>query len=253
MSICAKKWCCSSGQVAESPATQPRGATRYAAIIEEIFRVRHQPGQRSFEFERDDIVAAASKLGLRLPKNLGDVIYSFRYRAQLPEPVLATAPSGQTWIIRSVGRSRYKFALVLDTPLVPNANLTATKIPDATPGMIAKYAFGNEQGVLARVRYNRLLDIFLGIACYSLQNHFRTSVAGVGQVETDEIYVALDKAGTHYVLPVQAKGAQDRLSRVQVEQDIALCADKLPDLVCRPVGTQAIDGLDRAVRVRRGG
>lgn len=219
---------------------RPRSATRYRAIIEEIFRVRREPGQRSFEFERDDIVVAASKLGLRLPKNLGDVIYSFRYRTQLPERVLATAPAGQTWIIRSIGRSRYKFVLVLDTPLVPNVNLTATKIPDATPGMIARYAFGNEQGVLARIRYNRLLDIFLGIACYSLQNHFRTSVAGVGQVETDEIYVALDKAGTHYVVPVQAKGPQDRLSRVQVEQDIALCADKLPDLVCRPIGTQAI-------------
>ena len=239
---------------------QPQSATRYAAIIEEIFRHRHQPGQRSVDFERDDIVTAAGKLGLPLPKNLGDVIYSFRYRAQLPERVLAAAPAGQTWIIRSIGRSRYKFALVSDSPLVPNANLAATKIPDATPGMIARYAFGNEQGVLARIRYNRLLDIFLGIACYSLQNHFRTSVAGVGQVETDEIYVALDKAGTHYVVPVQAKGPQDRLSRVQVEQDMALCADKLPDLVCRPVGTQAVGGdlialfefeeVDEDIRIR---
>ena len=92
--------------------------------------------------------------------------------------------------------------------------------------------------MLARVRYNRLIDIFLGITCYSLQNHFRTTVKDMGQVETDEVYVGVDKGGSHYVVPIQAKGGNDKLNRVQIEQDIALCADKLPSLVCRPVGTQ---------------
>ena len=98
----------------------------------------------------------------------------------------------------------------------------------------------DEQAVLARVRYNRLIDIFLGIACYSLQNHLRTTVPDMGQVETDEIYVGVDKSGSHYVVPVQAKSGNDELNRVQIEQDIALCADKLPSLICRPVGTQFI-------------
>ena len=122
----------------------------------------------------------------------------------------------------------------------PNPALAVTKIPDATPGLIAKYAFGDEQALLARVRYNRLVDIFLGIVCYSLQNHLRTTVSGMGQVETDEIYVGVDKSGSHYVIPVQAKGGDDRLSRVQIEQDLALCADKLPSLACRPVGAQFV-------------
>ena len=39
-----------------------------------------------------------------------------------------------------------------------------------------------------------------------------------------------------YVIPVQAKSGNDRLSRVQIEQDVALCASKLPSLICRPVG-----------------
>ncbi len=30
------------------------------------------------------------------------------------------------------------------------------------------------------------------------------------------------------------------LSRVQIEQDIALCADRLPSLICRPVGVQSM-------------
>ena len=175
-------------------------------------------------------------MNVELPKNLGDIIYSFRYRTDLPASILSTAPEGETWIIRSAGRSRYRFVLVGTTPLTPNPNLAVTKIPDATPGIIAKYTFSDEQAVLARVRYNRLIDIFLGITCYSLQNHFRTTVPDMGQVETDEMYVGVDRSGAHYVIPVQAKSGNDRLRRVQIEQDVALCASKLPSLICRPVG-----------------
>lgn len=174
-----------------------RGTNRYARIVESVFHAHYEAGQSRVEFEREEIIGAAARLNIELPKNLGDVIYGFRYRVPLPESILATAPPGHAWIIRPAGKGRYRFALVGDTPLEPNPNLAKTKIPDATPGMIAKYAFGNEQGVLARIRYNRLLDVFLGIACYSLQNHFRTTVPDLGQIETDEIYVGVDKRGVH--------------------------------------------------------
>lgn len=211
---------------------------RYYAIVEAIFRAHYRSGEEDVAFEREDIVRYANELHIEVPKNLGDVIYSFRYRSPLPQSILATAPLGKTWIIRSAGRSKYRFVLVADTPLAPNPNLVVTKVPDATPGIITKYAFSDEQAVLALVRYNRLIDIFLGIACYSLQNHLRTTVSGLGQVETDEVYVGLDRSGSHYVVPVQAKGGSDRLSRVQIEQDIEVCAEKLPSLICQPVGLQ---------------
>jgi hypothetical protein len=62
----------------------------------------------------------------------------------------------------------------------------------------------------------------------------------LGQVETDEIYLGVDRRGAQYVLPVQAKGGNDTLSIVQIEQDIALCGSKFPDLICRPVGAQFV-------------
>jgi hypothetical protein len=128
--------------------------------------------------------------------------------------------------------------LVPDISLVPSPSLAETKVPDGTPGVVAKYALSDEQALLALVRYNRLIDIFLGIACYSLQNHLRTAVPSIGQVETDELYVGVNKQGVHYVIPVQAKAGNDRLSIVQIEQDIAVCISKFPSLVCRPVGAQ---------------
>ena len=210
---------------------------RYASLIEAIFRAKFVRGQRHADFQSQDIIDFASKLSIELPRNPPDVIYSFRYRTGLPSSILAEAPEGEEWIIRPAGRGRYRFALVSAIPLTPNANLAITKVPDATPGIISKYAFSDEQAILARLRYNRLVDVFLGIACYSLQNHLRTTVPTMGQVETDEIYIGLDKSGSHYVAPVQAKSRNDRLSRVQVEQDIALCAHRFPSLICRPIGT----------------
>jgi hypothetical protein len=60
----------------------------------------------------------------------------------------------------------------------------------------------------------------------------------MGQVETDEIYIGIDKRGAHYVLPIQAKGRIDRIGIVQIEQDIAVCKDKYPNLICRPLAAQ---------------
>ncbi len=214
---------------------------RYTQLIEEIFFKYYKEGNTEIEFERSDISRAAEKLKIVLPKNLGDVLYSFRYRTQLPDSITAKAPSGSEWVIRAAGRSRYKFVLVTRSAIAPSDVLVETKIPDATPGIIAKYALNDEQALLAKLRYNRLVDIFTGLACYSLQNHLRTTVAGMGQVETDELYIGIDKRGVQYVLPVQAKGGADRIGIIQIEQDIALCAAKFPDLVCRPLAAQFME------------
>ena len=83
-----------------------------------------------------------------------------------------------------------------------------------------------------------MVDVFLGIASYSLQNHLRTTVEGIGQIEIDEIYIGLDRHGRQYVMPVQAKGGVDQLSAVQAKQDIACCAEKFPNLICRALSAQ---------------
>ncbi|MFN2507427.1 MAG: hypothetical protein ABR589_01490 [Chthoniobacterales bacterium] len=83
-----------------------------------------------------------------------------------------------------------------------------------------------------------MVDLFTGLTCYSLQSHLRSSVAGIGGVETDELYVGVDRHGVHYVLPVEAKGAREHLGVVQIEDAIALCAEKFSTLVCRPIAAQ---------------
>ena len=214
------------------------GESRYAKIIEEIFFSHYRRRIKKFEFRREELVSAANKVQVTLPKNLGDIIYSFRYRAQLPERVARTAPKGKEWIIRPAGPARYRFELVELATIVPNKLLAEIKVPDSTSGIVAMYALNDEQALLARLRYNRLIDVFTGVTCYSLQSHLRTAVPNLGQVETDEVYVGVDRRGAHYVFPVQAKGGTDNLSVVQIEQDFAMCGSKFADLICRPIGAQ---------------
>jgi hypothetical protein len=219
-----------------------KSPNRYLRIIEAIFRSHYSSGCKEFVFKRDEIVTTAKKLRIATPKNIGDLVYALRYRTALPPAIVRSAPKGKQWMIRAAGPAKYRFVLVPEWNLVPNPQMLEVKVPDSTPGIIEKYALSDEQALLAKLRYNRLVDVFSGLTCYSLQNHLRTSVADMGQVETDEIYVGVDRQGAHYVLPVQAKGGSDKLSLVQIEQDFALAAEKFPDLVCRAIAAQFMAG-----------
>ena len=213
-------------------------SNRYSALIEKIFFDSYKKGKTALDFERPDLKRAATSLKIELPENLGDVLYSMRFRVPMPASVLATQPVGYEWVIELAGRTKYRFRLVKKNRIVPNNSLVNVKIPDNTPEVIAAYALDDEQALLAKVRYNRLIDIFLGLTTFSLQNHLRTTVKSIGQIEIDELYVGMDKFGCHYVIPVQAKGGSDQISIVQTLQDIAWCEGRFPHLRCRPLSVQ---------------
>jgi len=219
-------------------------------IIARIFSKRYQPGMQAMPFRRNNLVEAAEALGIPRPKNLGDIIYSLRYRVPLPDSIRSTAPVGREWAIFPGGQAIYVLRLTSINVIEPRAGLQIIRVPDATPGLISRYAMSDEQALLAKLRYNRLLDVFTGLACYPLQSHLRTSVKirkalGSGdssfQVETDDLYVGLDKYGAHYVLPVQAKGGSDALSVVQIWQDFLVAHQKFQELIARPVAAQFME------------
>ncbi len=222
----------------KEPAATPKRPNRYAAIIGTIFKNHYKPGKTQFEFSRGEFVDIARSLDIVLPKNLGDTIYSFRFRTALPPEIVATATKGTEWGIELAGKGQYRFKLGKLIRILPRPDLIAIKIPDATPEIIAAYALTHEQSLLAKVRYNRLIDIFLGIASYSLQNHLQTFVKDMGQIEIDEVYVGVNRHGQQFVVPVQAKGGTDQLGVTQTRQDIACCVQKFPRITCRPVSAQ---------------
>lgn len=213
---------------------------RYGALIENIFWKFYTKDDVHVKFIRTDIEDMAVELDIELPKNIGDIIYSFKFRTSLPQSIMETAKTDLEWVIKNIGRAKYAFEQVKFARILPDPMMATIKLPDATPSIVGKYALEDEQALLTKLRYNRLIDIFTSVTCYSLQNHLRTTVPNIGQVETDEIYVGIDKTGKQYVFPIQAKGGADEIGTVQIEQDILLCRHKYPTLICRPIAAQFI-------------
>jgi hypothetical protein len=143
-------------------------------------------------------------------------------------------------LILGAGAARYRFRLSRMAYVRPTNGLLVRKIPDATPEIISRYALSDKQALLAKIRYNRLIDIFLGITAYSLQNHLRTTIVNYGQIEIDELYVGLDSKGAQYIVPVQAKGGNDVLGVIQTILDTVFCQtqERYQDCVPRPVSAR---------------
>jgi hypothetical protein len=120
-------------------------------------------------------------------------------------------------------------------PLYPaNANL---EVHLGHPA-VRRFKLNDEQAVLARIRYNRLIDIFCRCVAYSLQNHLRTNIQGVGQIEIDELYVGANRQGEHFIIPVQVKREKDRLGVSQLLQDLEYCEKAHFGMQPRAIGAQ---------------
>lgn len=217
--------------------------SRQSQIVSAVFLDRYAEGKTSIPFSRQDLFDACEEHGIEPLKNMGDgALYSYRYRAKWPPAIQERQPEGKEWVILGRGIAQYEFRLVSASNILPNQHLVATKVPEATPEIIKRYAFTDEQALLARIRYNRLVDMFFGITAYSLQNHLRTTVDAIGQIEIDEIYVGVDRYGRHFVIPAQAKVGNDKIGYAQLYQDLAYCVEKYPRLVCRALAAKFMSG-----------
>ena len=106
----------------------------------------------------------------------------------LPPDILSTAPKGMEWVIELAGRALYRFRLTKLANIVPNPSISSElKIPDATPEIIVAYAFSDEQALLAKVRYNRLVENF------PRANHVFTSKSPENDGEGDGRFANRDR------------------------------------------------------------
>src|SRR5438552_18607874 len=95
----------------KAASSKPTAKGMYSSVIEKVFAAKFKPGAKHVDFSRDDLEAAAETLEVD-PKNVGDLIYSFRYRRPLPESIRTKAPANHVWIIRGTGAAQYRLAAV---------------------------------------------------------------------------------------------------------------------------------------------
>jgi hypothetical protein len=218
---------------------QAQEEKRYARLFTEIFQKRYTPEATELPYTLNELREVQRDLNIKID-NLPDVAYAYRSgRFEVPKEILEKG----YWVIEGVGRGKYKFVKLTRDPhiTIPN-DLYIIEIPDATPDIVLKYTGKNEQALLSKIRYNRLLDIFLSITAYHLQGHFRSTVKGIGQVEIDELYVGVDAEGQGYIMPIEAKsvGSKERLGVIQIRQMILFAQQKYSNLNLRPVGIKPL-------------
>src|SRR5262245_54093732 len=79
----------------------------YASTLCAIFTDRYQSGRQEIAFTREDVMRRSEG---RI-KNIGDLVYSFRYRSKMPRQIAETVKEPEGWIIVPRGTARY--ALVI--------------------------------------------------------------------------------------------------------------------------------------------
>lgn len=212
----------------------------YDQVMIRLFKKVYKPELDVLPFIKEDLVNLCKEMGITI-NNVPDVPYHYRTgRSDLPKEILGTG----NWVIEGTGKGKYNFVRLKRAPYIDIPDdLYVTQIPEATPDIILKYGGTDEQAILTRVRYNRLIDTFLSITAYHLQSHFRSTVEELGQVEIDDLYLGVDTDGKWYVIPIEAKsvGKKERLGLVQVKQMILFARQDYKGLILRPVGIKPLE------------
>lgn len=209
----------------------------YDQVIIELFQSLYKKGATQLPFFKSDIERVATDLRLSI-RNLPDITYTYRSgRSPLPAEILKYG----YWAIDGAGKSKYVFVKMSRAPYfdLPE-DMDRTSIPDATPQILLEYQSNDEQAMLARIRYNRLVDTFTGLTAYELQGHFRTTIAGLGQVEIDDLYLGVNEDGEWSVMPIEAKVGNELLGVVQIRALTLFARSRFPKLRIRPLGIKSL-------------
>jgi hypothetical protein len=213
--------------------------TDYDQVILEVFRTHYQGMVERLEFSKDELASACERHRITV-RNIPDIIYTFRVRRDLPAAIASTGH----WAIEPAGRGAYAFRPLRNPPRfdIRLGDHAPVDIYNAIPEVVEPLLRDDEQSLLTRVLYNRLVDIFTGLTCFHIQNHYRSFVADFGEVEVDALYVGVNREGGLFVIPAEAKsvGETDLIGRVQMSQMARLVRQDFPQLNRRIVAIKAL-------------
>ncbi|MFQ5912516.1 MAG: hypothetical protein ACE5JS_04985 [Nitrospinota bacterium] len=225
---------------------EPQKIRAYDTLISEVFQRHYEKGSSYLVFQKDELAEACRTHGLTV-RNIPDIIYTYRVRSTLPDRILATGH----WIIEPAGRGNYAFRMLRNPPRfdIPLTDYAPVDIPNAIPEVVESFLRYDEQSLLTRILYNRLIDIFTGLTCFHIQNHYRSSIKDLGQVELDALYVGVNKNGALFVLPVEGKSEAptEMIGRIQIWQMAKLVRQDFEKLGRRILAVKALP--DRTIGI----
>ena len=177
-------------------------ANRYEALFVALWRHAkvdaQDPGR--VEFAKEDFVFHGKKMqeyGLVASpldiKNIPDIIYTYRARANLPAEILAHG----NFAVIGRGKGLYAFVSIpIPNRFVLPGSMKVVPLANQIPQWVRPYMQNDEQGMLTMLQVNNLVAVHLGLqSAFRLQSHLRCGVPSYGQVEVDKLYIGKGLAG----------------------------------------------------------
>lgn len=210
------------------------GAGIYKSILLWVFQHRpREEGTGNLLFSQADLRQAAKELGVEV-RNYPDLTYNLRSRSALPPEIIE---AGFTTIAVR-GRGQYALVTAEDKIEIPPRTKVIRISTTAIPWAVRDILRADEQSILSAVRYLDIVSHFMGVKCYHLQGHLRTSGALGQQVEADDVWVAAVGNQGRQILPIEAKGPRERLGRHQMMSTIDAVVAKIPGFPVVPLAVQ---------------
>ncbi|HEX6511681.1 MAG TPA: hypothetical protein VF157_05240 [Chloroflexota bacterium] len=120
--------------------------------------------------------------------------------------------------------------------VTPDPARTEIRVLDTTPAVVEKFASHRGEALLARVRYNRLVELFTAAACYLLP----TDCGSYNSEAVVDLYVGVTRRGAECIFPVHAVASRKRLYLEVVERSRLICASRFRTLLCRPIAAHSL-------------
>lgn len=218
----------------------------YTPILLAIFRRKYVPGATVVTFTLEELRAELLAAGLQA-RNVADLVYRMKSRTILPEEITSKGFR----VLEITGRGVYALTVADSTLITYPEPTEVIDVQDRTPHAVRRLLaddFGktDEQGLLNVLRYNDLFTHFLRVSTFHLKGHVRKSVPGAGQVEVDDVHVALSGGldDPLILVPVEAKGKDEPVNRVQIAMQVKYANHAFPGTLVRPLIVKLFaDGL----------
>ena len=166
-------------------------------------------------FERTDILEICAKEFGKAPKNLGDIIYSLRYRLDYLSTYDYLLEKDYTWTLLSTGIGKYELSPLKKLRIPSLESEDIIYIKDNTPKHIHELRPLNDQSLLMKIIQNDILNEFLQDDLVFLQAHHKVNLQNWGQAEIDGILAS--NYSPHLYL-VEVKGYTEVIAWPQMIQ-----------------------------------
>lgn len=206
------------------------------SFIKHLIEKNFTASQDSIPFSRDDVSLYCLKKFKKIPKNVGDIIYSLRYRMDYLSTFDHLLDPDYTWTLLSLSTGQYELKPMPKLKLPDLTSVPVISKIDKTPEHIHNLRPLNDQSLLMKIYQNKVLSEFLEDDLILLQAHHKVNLKDWGQAEIDGI-VASETSPRLYL--VEVKGYTEVIGWPQIIQLKMYAEQNHPGLPFTPIFVQS--------------